>query len=71
MEATRARSAVKSISWRFICIIVSVLTSFCLTGKWEIAVAIGLVYNVNNVVLYYFHERLWNRVKWGIKASQK
>lgn len=70
MEVTRTRSAVKSILWRAICILVSVITSYLLTGKWDIAVAIGLVYNVINIVLYYFHERIWNRVKWGIKTSK-
>jgi uncharacterized membrane protein len=65
MKATRTRSIVKSILWRVICIAVSITTSFFLTGEWNIAVAIGLAYNVTNVVLYYFHERMWNRIKWG------
>jgi uncharacterized membrane protein len=65
MRETRKRSVVKSISWRVICIVVSILTSFVLTGKWDIAVAIGTVYNAITMILYYFHERTWNRVKWG------
>jgi len=62
---TRKRSVAKSISWRLICILVSILTSFLLTGKWDIAVAIGTVYNVITMILYYFHERIWNMLKWG------
>jgi len=65
MKETRKRSLIKSITWRLICIVVSILTSFVLTGKWDIAVAIGTVYNVVTMILYYFHERFWNRVKWG------
>jgi uncharacterized membrane protein len=65
MRETRKRSMLKSISWRFICIVVSILTSFFLTGKWDIAVAIGTVYNGITMVLYYFHERGWNKVGWG------
>jgi len=55
----------KSVTWRAICVVVSILTSFFLTGKWDTAVAIGTVYNVITMILYYFHERLWNTVNWG------
>jgi uncharacterized membrane protein len=65
MKETRKRSILKSITWRLICIVVSVLTSFVLTGKWDIAIAIGTLYNAITMILYYFHERLWNRVNWG------
>jgi uncharacterized membrane protein len=66
MRETRKRSLVKSIIWRVICIVVSIFTSFFLTGRWDIAVAIGSIYNVITMILYYFHERLWNLIKWGI-----
>ena len=68
MRETRKRSLIKSISWRLICIVVSIVTSFFLTGKWDIAVAIGTVYNFITMVLYYFHERGWNKIKWGCVA---
>lgn len=65
MGETRKRSIAKSIVWRVICIIVSILTSYALTARWDIAVAIGSVYNIITMILYYFHERVWNSVKWG------
>jgi len=67
MEGTRKRSVAKSIVWRIICIIVSIVVTFLLTGKWDLAVAVGTIYNVITTILYYFHERLWNRIKWGTK----
>jgi uncharacterized membrane protein len=67
MRESRKRSVVKAIVWRIICIVVSILTSYFLTGSWDIAIAIGSVYNVVTMVLYYFHERLWNRIRWGCK----
>lgn len=66
MRETRKRSIAKAIVWRFICIVVSIVTSFFLTAKWDVAVAIGSIYNVITMILYYFHERIWNLVKWGI-----
>ncbi len=68
MNETRKRSIAKSVFWRIICIVVSVVTSFFLTGRLDVAVAIGTVYNAVTMVLYYFHERFWNKVKWGIKS---
>ena len=65
MKESRKRSVVKSIIWRIICVAVSVLTSYFLTGRWDLAIAIGSVYNVITMILYYFHERLWNKTKWG------
>ena len=65
MGESRKRSIVKSIVWRIICIVVSILTSYVLTTRWDIAVAIGSIYNIITMILYYFHERLWNSIKWG------
>jgi uncharacterized membrane protein len=65
MKETRKRSIAKSILWRIICIIVSVFVSFILTARWDLAVAIGTSYNIITMFLYYFHERIWNRVNWG------
>ena len=62
MNDTRKRSVIKSITWRIICIVVSVLTAYILTSRLDIAAAIGTVYNVITMILYYFHERLWNRI---------
>ena len=69
MKESRKRSVVKAIVWRIICIVVSVLTSYFLIGSWDVAIAIGSVYNIVTMLLYYFHERLWNTVKWGCKAE--
>ena len=68
MNETRARSIIKSIVWRLICIIVSIITSYILTNKWDIALAIGTTYNVITMILYYLHERFWNKVHWGIQG---
>jgi uncharacterized membrane protein len=65
MTETRKRSIVKSFTWRIICIVVSIITAYFLTGKLEVSVAIGTVYNAITMILYYFHERFWNMLNWG------
>jgi uncharacterized membrane protein len=69
MEGSRKRSLAKTVLWRVICIVVSIITTFAFTNKWDLAVAVGTVYNAITMVLYYFHERLWNRIKWGCKPA--
>ena len=69
MEGTRKRSLAKTILWRVICIFVSIITTFVFIGKWDLAITVGTVYNAITMVLYYFHERLWNRIKWGCKSA--
>ncbi|MGE5942774.1 MAG: DUF2061 domain-containing protein [Flavobacteriales bacterium] len=59
------RSVVKSISWRIIGTIDTMIISWIVTGKLNTALLIGGVEVVTKMVLYFFHERIWNSIKWG------
>ncbi|MBU3821325.1 DUF2061 domain-containing protein [Flavobacteriaceae bacterium XHP0103] len=59
------RSVVKSISWRIIGTLDTILISWVITGKLALAFSIGSVELVTKMVLYFFHERVWNSIKWG------
>lgn len=59
------RSIVKSISWRLIGTLDTILISWIVTGQFALAFKIGSVELVTKMVLYFFHERIWNNVKWG------
>ena len=71
MEGARKRSLAKTIIWRIICIVASLLTTFVLTNNWDLAAAVATLYNLITTILYYFHERLWNKVKWGMEDKSK
>ena len=60
-----ARSIVKSISWRIIGTLDTILISWVITGHLALAFKIGSVELVTKMVLYFFHERIWNTIKWG------
>ena len=62
----RRRSFVKSISWRLIAFLTTVVVAFIYLGKFEEALIIGIGANVIKVGLYYMHERAWLRTKWGM-----
>lgn len=59
------RSFVKSISWRIIGTIDTVLISWLITGKLSLAFSIGSIELITKMILYFFHERIWNKIKWG------
>ncbi|MGH1384987.1 DUF2061 domain-containing protein [Kordia sp.] len=59
------RSLVKSISWRLIGTLDTILISWLVTGTLSLAFAIGSIEMLTKMVLYFFHERLWNTIKWG------
>lgn len=59
------RSVVKSLSWRTIGTLDTILISWLITGKLDLAFSIGGIELVTKMVLYFFHERIWNSIKWG------
>lgn len=59
------RSIVKSISWRMIGTLDTILISWLITGHLTLAFQIGSIELVTKMVLYFFHERIWNTIKWG------
>ncbi len=59
------RSIVKTISWRIIGTIDTVLISWLITGTLYVAFSIGLIELVSKMLLYFLHERIWNKIKWG------
>ncbi|WP_459211321.1 DUF2061 domain-containing protein [Aquimarina rhabdastrellae] len=59
------RSIVKSISWRIVGTLDTILIAWLVTGEVKAAISIGSVELVTKMVLYFFHERIWNTIKWG------
>ncbi|MFK7784142.1 MAG: DUF2061 domain-containing protein [Crocinitomicaceae bacterium] len=52
-------SLLKTISWRVIGTLDTMLISYILTGELSLAVSIGSVEVVSKMILYYLHERAW------------
>ena len=66
----RKRSIVKAVSWRITGTIDTFIVSLIITGKPLIALSIGLFEILTKTILYYFHERTWNKVKFGRSANE-
>lgn len=65
MEENKLRSLIKGISWRLLGTIDTITVSFILTGRIRLALSIGCVELFSKVALYYVHERIWNKIKFG------
>lgn len=59
------RSIAKALSWRVVGTLDTLVVSYLLTGKITLAASIASVDFLTKLILYFFHERIWNRVKWG------
>lgn len=61
------RSIAKALSWRALGTLDTFILSWLITGVVRLAVAISGVELITKITLYWFHERLWNRIHWGKK----
>jgi len=59
------RSVLKALSWRVVGTIDTLVVSYLLTGEIALATSIASVDFLTKLVLYFFHERIWNKIKWG------
>lgn len=65
MKAKKLRSVVKAISWRIIGTLDTMFLGWIITGSPLIGLKIGALELITKFVLYYLHERVWLRCKFG------
>ena len=70
------KSFMKSVSWRIIGTIDTMVISYFITGKVTLAVSIGSIEVLTKTILYYFHERIWAhihriRLKVNLKTNRE
>ena len=62
---SHARAWVKSVIWRILGIAILGIISWFATNSWKEMAMITLFFHGIRVILYYFHERVWERISWG------
>lgn len=66
------RHALKTITWRVVGTIDTILLSFIITGSIKTGFTIGSIELFTKMILYFFHERIWYKFsKYGIKKQDK
>lgn len=59
------RSLAKAITWRVIAFLVTIIAIYIYTKDIKESLVVGISANVIKIFLYYVHERIWNRVRFG------
>lgn len=59
------RSVIKTISWRTVGTLDTIIVSYFITGNLVMAVSIGTIEVITKMILYYLHERAWDRTNFG------
>jgi adenylylsulfate kinase len=67
MSEARARSFVKSLTWRAVATATTVLIVLLFTGRLDVAVAVGGIEVIAKLAIFYVHERVWQKVDWGME----
>jgi adenylylsulfate kinase len=64
-EETLRRSIEKTISYRVAILILDFAAVYLFTGQIKVAPGFMIVGNIYTTVGYFFHERIWDKIKWG------
>ena len=64
MIETALRSLVKTISWRLTGSLATFVISYLILGSLNISSTIAGIQLVFNTVLYFIHERVWDKINW-------
>lgn len=65
MQDKAYRSVVKTVSWRAVGTLDTIVISYLITGSLKMAASIGSIELFTKMILYYYHERAWNKIALG------
>jgi uncharacterized membrane protein len=69
MSDSTTRSIAKTISWRITGSGATFLISYVVSGNLSVAGTIAVIQLTANTILYFIHERIWNKISWGKKGD--
>ncbi len=65
MTETHRRALTKAVTWRLTGTLDTFIVSWLITGEPKVAISIASIEFFSKIVLYYLHERVWNKITWG------
>lgn len=60
---SRVRSLAKAVTWRVVATLTTMLIAWLLIGDITVALSIGAIEFIAKFVIYYLHERAWDRIR--------
>ncbi len=62
----RKRHLAKAVSYRVFGSLATAAIAYLFSGRLDIAAGVGIADTVVKIILYYLHERVWYRIRWGV-----
>ncbi len=69
-KETHLRSIVKTISWRVLATLTTISLVYIFIGDLTVAVSVGGIEVFLKMLVYFLHERAWDKIKFGKKEIQ-
>ena len=71
MKVSYKRHIAKTITWRIVGTIDTILLSWLITGDLAVGLTIGGVEVMTKMILYFVHERMWYKwIKFGLTKEK-
>ena len=70
-QLSRKRHILKTITWRIVGTIDTILLGWLISGDPSIGLTVGGAELFTKMILYYLHERIWYKSNFGIKKMKK
>ncbi|MGB7394928.1 MAG: DUF2061 domain-containing protein [Pricia sp.] len=67
---SRKRHLLKTVSWRAVGTLDTIIISWVMTGDPMMGLKIGTFEIITKMVLYYLHERAWYRIDFGLDTRE-
>jgi uncharacterized membrane protein len=65
LNDSTVRSLAKAVSWRVTGTVDTFIISWLITGQVLLASGIAFTEIMTKIALFWAHERVWNKIKWG------
>ena len=65
MGSTPERSFIKGICWEIISFILTLLVVYILYKNILLSLKITIILTIIKIPIYFIHERIWKKIKWG------
>lgn len=64
------RSLVKAVTFRSLILYSDSVVIFLVTYRWDMTISLVITTNLASTILYFIHERAWNKIQWGREPQQ-
>ena len=71
VNESKKRHLYKTITWRVIGTIDTIAVGWLISGDPFIGLQIGFLEVITKMVLYFFHEKIWYRINYGLNLKNR